>query len=1446
MFGGFKLKIIKRAFSLFLVVTLVVSIFSFDFTVFAGNAANNGDGDYAGGSPVAAAPAAVYSYAINSYVTGTSTAIIPPITGSTSQNGFILDAIAQPIPGYFLDPFYQSPVSLTLTQPYTEINFYYTAYVYTLNFESNGGTPINSVTQNYQTSVVKPTDPVKSTYFFSGWFSDVECTNLIVWPYSMPYQGGTIYAGWTQAPVTLTFNSNSGTAVSPVITSPGSKVQKPDDPTRNFFRFSGWFKDISFQQPITWPYTMPTNATTLYAKWTYTRWTINFEPNGGTTVASITSSLGAEVYPPNDPAKSGYTFGGWYYDNNTFANPAEWPILMGNDGFTLYAKWQPNSVTITYDTAGGNAIAPLIEFVGFSIVAPKQPRQFGYVFSGWKLNGNDFIFTPTTKMPVQDITLTASWTASPRAAQVTLETYKTVDDVLVPATNARAGDVVTVFLSAQTNFYSGSSRFVIMYDSSFFTILGTNKLAITPNPTNEYYANAISGYAGATTSPISEWPATFVGGESSTYKFVAANFTASSSSANSGYPLKMNSANYLYKIRLQVKADAVGSGQIFMDNRWDRSLTNTGGGQYYFYCANGTTRSSSGQSVLNFDTDYIDANKFIELDTSLPPHSYINFNTDGGTAIDSLYGEIGTPASAPVPPVKEGYSFTGWFPTFPENFEEDDITLTAQWGINTYNAVFMVDSAVYASIPFLYGAQITAPPAPAKTGYTFATWSPEFGTMGAQDKAFTALFLINSYLATFVVDGQQVSQVLTEYDAQVQAPSTPQKTGYTFTGWSPLVGNMPAADTTYTAQFSRNTYQARFEVDGVTIATVPTLFGTQIIPPAAPEKPGSLFVRWSPAVGIMGAGDRVFTAVWEENIFDAVFMVDDNVYRTVPTTPGESIVLPQEPQKTGYTFTGWDNVPNPMPSNHIVINATWSINSYTITFNAQGGLYRTVQATYGSTIILPEQPVKQGHTFTAWSPVLPLTMPANNITTNAVFAANSYNAKFMVGEVVYANVPTVFATEIVAPANPVKEGYTFTSWTNVPVTMPANDVEITANFTINTYTATFYVDSVYYNSVTLPFGTVIELPAQPQKTGFTFTTWDFAGSTMPAGNININAIFTKNSFDAIFMVDGEQYAIVETGYGENIQLPAVPSKTGHAFLGWDYVPSQMPNNDVTITGSWSVNSYDAIFMADGMEDIVVPTPYGTAIHRPASPTKAGFYFGGWSPAFPASMPDYTLEFTALWVTQAYNAIFKVEDGVYATVLTGVGAPIDLPPAPSKLGYIFFGWDNLPTAMPEQDVIIDALWISESIDLIANLGSTTIIDETTGIIYGIEAGITANTFIADFVQIVGAGELRITPYATAFGTGTKVELLDVATQTVLKTYYIVIFGDVNGDSLVDAADKALLAMAASYQTGFVQDSAFAAAADLTQDGLVDAFDLNILKAALFGIGSIDQTNPGELV
>jgi hypothetical protein len=427
---------------------------------------------------------------------------------------------------------------------------------------------------------------------------------------------------------------------------------------------------------------------------------------------------------------------------------------------------------------------------------------------------------------------------------------------------------------------------------------------------------------------------------------------------------------------------------------------------------------------------------------------------------------------------------------------------------------------------------------------------------------------------------------------------------------------------------------------------------------------------------------------------------------------------------------------------------------------------------------------------------------------------------------------------------------------------------------------------------------------------------------MPASNVDINATFSKNVYKAIFMVDGVQYAVVETGYGETINLPAVPNKTGYSFLAWNNLPDTMPNSDVTITGTWAINSYDAVFTVDGQGYADVATQYGAPIQLPTAPVKSGFYFGGWSPLVPASMPAYSLEFTAQWVSVAYNAIFMVDGVHYATVLTGLGAPIVAPANPTKTGFLFLGWDpGLPSAMPAQDLTFNALWYSLSnvtvtfnlnggtgtvpanqvglmgtavtlpakgniarqyynflgwatsssataplssysipssnvtlyavwsrvpVTLAAKAGSTTIINQTKGFIYGLEEGMTKADFLSSFVTINGNGSLRITPYTDSFGTQTKVELLDNVTGLVVKTYYIVIFGDVDGDGYVTAADENILGMVASYQMSLDEGSAIEYAADLTQDQQVDTFDLNLVSAATNYSGTISQTNPSILI
>lgn len=1352
----------KKIISIFLILPILLSIMIFQPTASAAGAVSQ----------------ATYAWTVNYYEKGTAKAIIPPTTGSSSQYGYVLNVYAETVPGYYLDPFDQSPVSVTLTDPMTVVNFYYTPRQYTLNFQSNGGTSVASITQAYRSLIQRPTpNPSKDNYNFTGWYKDAACTLRVDWPYAMPYQGGTLYAGWQANPVVLTFNSNNGSPVDPMWTYPGLSLEKPNDPTRLNFTFEGWYYDSTFIQAVEWPLVMPANNVDIIAKWSYVAYTVTFNTNGGTRVNPITVAPGGKVYPPADPLRTGYTFAGWYYDNGTFQNPVQWPVAPSEQGFTVYAKWTPKMITITFDSNGGSSIPALTAPAGSSISKPASPTKFGFTFARWLIGSEPFIWA---NMPAENTTLTASWNASQYYAEAKLDTYKLVGDTLLPIDKARPGDEVVVTLTAGTNFFTGSSRFIMMYDPEFYEVVGTNKNAIHTNDQNNYFANAIGDYSGSTVSPASAWPPTFTEGESTSFKFVAANFTASSNSQNGGKPLRIDNDNYLFYVKFKVKEEAQGSGRVWMDRRWDRSTSYPTGGQYYFYCKNGSVYSSSGNSILDFDTEYSRADKYIDIDESPLPTSNIIFNSNGGSAVETLNGVIGTEAHLPLPPAKEGHTFIGWDPAFPAVFPENDIVLTAQWEINIYKATFLVDGEQFWEENYVYGAPISPPATePTKEGHTFFAWSPEIANMGAGNMTFNAVFVAHWHDAVFMVDGEEYLRVLVEFGTPIPVPPAPVKEGYTFVTWQPAIGDMPDQEVVFEAEFSINSYYANFEVDGVIVYSVLVEYGAQITPPEDPEKYGFEFKKWNPTVSTMGAADMTFTAEWQQVIFNCHFMIDGEVFHISPTREGDPIDLPTEtPTKVGHDFLRWQNVPPEMPDHDTFIESRWTPRSYTLTFKVDGVQYGRVQTVfYGQAPKLPDPPSKEGYDFEGWSGY-PVTMPAENLIVHAIFTPKKFNVNFYVEGELYAVIETPVGADISFPEAPEKAGYIFTGWADIPQSMPMHDIDLYATFAQAVYTITFVVDGVEISSQSLPYGAAVTVPAAPEKEGHTFRNWEPLVTVMPSYNVFSYAVYDKISYDVTFMVDGNIYETVSTPYGEPVELPFAPYKEGYSFISWQGMPDHMPAHPVTVTALWQANTYDAIFMVDGEDYAIVPTEFGSPITLPTNPTKSGFFFAGWSPSLPTSMPAYTIEFTALW-TEA-----------------------------------------------------------SEIALVAKFGSTTFIDEDKGLIYGLKAGITEAELLEDYVEVEGPGYLRITPSATGFGTGSMVDLMSNAGGFV-KSYQIVIFGDANGDGLINSDDLSDMIKIASAQVDYPQSQALFLAIDLNADGVIDAFDVNIFKAFLKGIVDIDQ-------
>ena len=231
----------------------------------------------------------------------------------------------------------------------------------------------------------------------------------------------------------------------------------------------------------------------------------------------------------------------------------------------------------------------------------------------------------------------------------------------------------------------------------------------------------------------------------------------------------------------------------------------------------------------------------------------------------------------------------------------------------------------------------------------------------------------------------------------------------------------------------------------------------------------------------------------------------------------------------------------------------------------------------------------------------------------------------MDGEV-YKTIEVTYGTAPATEAAPEKEGHTFSGWSEIPATMPASDVEVTGSFTANTYKLVYKVDGEVYKTTEVTYGTAPATEAAPEKEGYTFSGWSEVPATMPASDVEVTGSFTANTYKLVYKVDGEVYKTTEVTYAKDITPEAAPEKEGHTFSGWSEIPATMPAHDVEVTGSFTVNTYKLVYKVDDEVYKQIDVTYGTAITPEEAPTKEGYIFMGWS-EIPATMPARDVEVT---------------------------------------------------------------------------------------------------------------------------------------------------------------------------------------------------------------------------
>ena len=1019
---------------------------------------------------------------------------------------------------------------------------------------------------------------------------------------TMPANDLTITAQWTLNSYSITYHLDGGT----VSGNPTSYTVTSDftlnNPTREGYTFVGWSGTGISGMEKTVTIKNATGSRTYTANWKVNQYTITFDTDGGSEIAAITQDYGATITAPAAPTKTGYTFAGWDKDI---------PSTMPASNLTVKATWKINQYTVTFNTDGGSVIAAITQNYGTKITAPAAPARIGYTFAGWDKE------IPAT-MPAEDVTVTAQW----KINQYTV-TFKNGDEV-VQSTEMNYGSTITA----------------------------------PADPTKEGY--------------------TFKGWQ--------------------GYTKDMT-----------VPAHSVTFAAMWKINQYTLTFKN------------------------------------------------------GETVYKTITQNYGTSITAPENPIRTGYTFEGWDAEIPATMPAESRTLTAQWTANRYTVTFDTNGGSKCdSVTVTYDQPYGTLPTPKKEGYTFTGWydgdtliynTTTYRTDG--NKTLTAHWGIVSYTITYIVNNEVLEDVTDTraFGASLDKLYTYTKTGYTVSEWTQKNGinppaTMPARQVYLYATTTPISYTISYELNGGTNAAGnPTSYTVESgeITLAAPSREGYTFQGWrsgatpemAPVIAAGSIGSKSYEAVWQVNSHTLKY-VQDGVETTETVDYGETVTVKAAPTKTGYTFSGWkvegaapENGQFTMPDKDVTITGSYTANQYTVTFNANGGSEcGDITVTYDRKYSALPETTRTGYTFNGWYDGSTQVTADTDVkitadqTLTAKWTANTYTVTFNAdGGSACAAITVTYDGKYPTLPNPTREGYTFNGWfdgetrvTDGAAVTITKDQTLTAHWGINTYTITYQVDGQTVKTESVTYGADIPVYTYT-KTGYDVSAWSpDVPQKMPAQNLTFAATSTVHQHRLTYVLDGVTTIQVPVNYGTSVAVQAAPTKTGYTFSGWtvegaEHVDGKftMPDNDVTITGSFTANTYTVKFAANDGEGSMGDQSFIYDAEQSLAAngfTRTGWRFTGWKMGNTAYTDGQTVNnltaeangvvtMEAQWEHILYTLKFVDKSGkVHHTEQKYYGDAITPPEAPEKEGYRFDGWDQaIPATMPAGDLTITAKWTS---------------------------------------------------------------------------------------------------------------------------------------------------------
>lgn len=634
--------------------------------------------------------------------------------------------------------------------------------------------------------------------------------------------------------------------------------------------------------------------------------------------------------------------------------------------------------------------------------------------------------------------------------------------------------------------------------------------------------------------------------------------------------------------------------------------------------------------------------------------------------------------------------------------------------------------------------------------------------------------VVQNYELSFYADDDLVEQKRVEKGGFVLAPVIPDKAGYNALYWTDGTENVEVgekienvtADARWYAVYEEATYTVSFyDADYELIDSSEVTFGQYFPVPEytgrVPE--GKTFLCWQGDDGQMllpefnglmsYTHDLTFNPVFSDNTEYCLvkFMVGGELHdaKLYERVSGQTLTLPAEPTKPGYTFLGWFGEGDepvtddtPVPLDGATYHAEFTVNTYNLTY------YRGAEADaseFKCILMLPDGSFVEFF---------------NNDTTDMPTYV----------------LPDVTFGDTVVLAEPMLPGYVFKGWVDgsgylhpagAQYTMPAHDVLLTAVWEKDqalSCMVRFVSDGQLYSAYLAFDGQTAAIPeTDPSAPGRTFLGWqhgdnlysndgvkDFTVEANEAREMTLEAVWASDSYSVTYRSEGmDDETVSDLHYGELHVLHDAPERAGYLFGGWEGLETGAVYNarqavsitcDMLLRAIWTevpAGKAAVKFVNNGdLYDIILVDKGSNGVAPETAPTRPGYTFVEWrcdalnsfvragEPFGVAADADDLIVYTAVYTRNGYKLHFNLDGGRpdYADIIdVGYGETVALADVAEKDGYVFIGWREDATGIiygamasyvVRGDADFTAVWEAASCVV-------RFLDAETGILYGYE-------------------------------------------------------------------------------------------------------------------------------